>query len=201
MGAWGCGAFENDDSGDWLDQLVEARDASMIVDTLHQVVDLGDEYLKEPYSSYAIAAAELVAAVRGHPAANLDDDAQLWVGAHRSLNVVNIVPTALAALERIRNSSDRFSRDSSINALSRYVSALAVDGGLFGVRAIVLFDEARDFEREIERGGGFASAYFGLHSSAGAFEEGGEFAFEWLAFVDLHGFAHDPSAGEFGDDG
>ena len=106
MGAWGCGAFDNDDSGDWLDLLQQASDASVIADALQHVASFGEEYLEEPYSSYAIAAAEIVAALFGHPVADFDETAQEWVNAHRSLAVTGLVPTALAALQRIRTNSE-----------------------------------------------------------------------------------------------
>ena len=106
MGAWGCGAFENDDSGDWLDQLQETSDTSIIADALQHVASLGDEYLEEPHSSYAIVAAEIVAALRGHPVSELDETAQEWVASHRSLSVVSLVPTALAAIQRVRTNSE-----------------------------------------------------------------------------------------------
>jgi hypothetical protein len=106
MGAWDFGPFDNDDAGDWLYDLEKSSDTSVIDDALRKVTDIGDEYLEAPDCSSAIAAAEIVAAVRGHAVVKLPDNAKLWVEAHRTLVVTSIVPNALAALQRIRTNSE-----------------------------------------------------------------------------------------------
>jgi len=106
MGAWGFGPFDNDDAGDWLYDLERSSDTSVIADALQKVTEIGDGYLEAPDCSNAIAAAEVVAAVSGHPVANFPDNAKPWVEAHRTLVVANLVPNALAALQRIRSNSE-----------------------------------------------------------------------------------------------
>jgi hypothetical protein len=71
MGAWGAGAFDNDDALDWLSELVDSPDFALG----RAVLDVTAlEYLEAPEGSAALAAAEVVAAARGHPAALLPDE-------------------------------------------------------------------------------------------------------------------------------
>ena len=106
MGAWGSGAFDNDDSGDWLDELQECPDATVIAEALDRVVAFEDGYLEEPDGSHAVAAAEVVAALKGHPPADFDEVAEEWVTANRAVDVDELVPVAVEALQRIRTSSE-----------------------------------------------------------------------------------------------
>src|SRR3569623_2693790 len=105
MGAWGSGAFDNDDAVDWLEELEESADTSVIADTLDRVVSFED-YLEAPDANHGVAAAEVVAALRGQPPAEFDEMAEEWVKANRSLNVSDLVQPALAALQCIRSSSE-----------------------------------------------------------------------------------------------
>lgn len=106
MGAWDIGSFDNDGASDWLYQLEKSSDTSLISSALRAVTDIGNEYLEAPVCCNALAAAEIVAALRGHPLANLPDEAKLWVDAHRGLDTSSLVPTALSAIERIRTNSE-----------------------------------------------------------------------------------------------
>ncbi len=105
MGAWGSGAFDNDDAGDWLEELEESADTSVIADALDRVVSF-DDYLELPDANHGVAAAEVVAALRGRPPADFDEMAEGWVKANRKLNVSDLVQPALAALQRIRSASE-----------------------------------------------------------------------------------------------
>ena len=106
MGAWNFGPFDNDDAGDWLSELEQSADTSVIADALHRVTNIGDEYLEALDCSKAIAAAEVVAALRGHPVSDFLDNAKQWVDAHRTLDAAALVPTAIAAIQRIRTNSE-----------------------------------------------------------------------------------------------
>jgi len=106
MGAWNFGPFDNDDAHDWLYELEQSADTSVIADTLHRVNAIGEEYLEAPDCSNAIAAAEVIAALRSHPVTGFPDNARQWVDAHRMLNVAGLVPVAVAALQRIRTNSE-----------------------------------------------------------------------------------------------
>lgn len=162
MGAWGSGPFENDDALDWAQSFVEAEDGlsggqtdepgkiDLIVGPLAIAAggmdDLDDdeededsqttEFIETDLACHAIAAAEVIAAVRGksHPDLSgqpkpVDDDdvdedgdededgggdsLQLiakWVKSgsedHETLRDEGVREVAIQALERIRDDSE-----------------------------------------------------------------------------------------------
>ncbi len=106
MGAWGWGAFDNDDSGDWLEELQESADATLIADALDVVVTAEEGELEVTEASQGVAAAEIVAALRGQPPEELDEMAQEWVAANARLDVRDLVSVAREALQRIRTDSE-----------------------------------------------------------------------------------------------
>lgn len=106
MGAWDIGPFDNDDASDWLFELEDSRDTSAIADALSAIIDLGEDYAEAPECSNAIAAAEVIAALRSHPAAKLPDTVQAWVEENQELEVSDLVPTAQTVVQRIRTESE-----------------------------------------------------------------------------------------------
>ncbi|SFN43433.1 protein of unknown function [Formivibrio citricus] len=58
-GAWGEGAFDNDDALDWVAQCTRSKDITPVSRALQAV--LSTEYIEAPEGSAAIAAAEVVA--------------------------------------------------------------------------------------------------------------------------------------------
>ena len=61
MGAWGIGAFENDDALDWLGDFCDEPDEESLKEAFAAVNENGDDYLESPESSNALIAAEVVA--------------------------------------------------------------------------------------------------------------------------------------------
>jgi hypothetical protein len=106
MGAWGSGPFENDDAGDWLFELEESPDASVISAALSHVIDADADELEAPEACNALAAAEVVAALNDHPLPDLPDNAREWVDEHEDVDASNLIPKALAAIQRIRKNSE-----------------------------------------------------------------------------------------------
>jgi hypothetical protein len=106
MGAWEIGSFDNDDALDWLAELEECEDEAVLAETLRAVTDLGDGYLEAPEASEGLAAAEIIAALKGRPVVNLPENARAWVEAHRELEVSELVPMAREAVERVRGESE-----------------------------------------------------------------------------------------------
>lgn len=106
MGAWDIGPFDNDDAADWLYQLEESDDTSVIAAALDSVTEVGDDYLEAPDCSCALAAAEIVAALHGHPMAGLSDEAKAWLEKNRGLDVSELVEEAVAAVQRVRTNSE-----------------------------------------------------------------------------------------------
>ncbi len=105
MGAWGVGPFENDDAGDWVWQLEEAEDLGLVQGALESAAE-PDGYLESPASSEALAAAEVVAALAGHPAPDLPDGVRDWVSAHPMTVSPDLRSLARSAVARVASDSE-----------------------------------------------------------------------------------------------
>ena len=78
MGAWGVGVFENDAAGDWVWDLVKAEDGLNFLKETFDGID--DEFAEEDYiesGCEALAAAEVVAALKGKPVAGIEKEEEL----------------------------------------------------------------------------------------------------------------------------
>jgi len=106
MAAWNFGPFENDEAGDWLDELEATSDTSAIAEALNHVSDIGGGYLETADCYRAIAAAEILAALLGHPHRELPENARQWVDSHRNLKITKLVALATAAVEHVRDDSE-----------------------------------------------------------------------------------------------
>ncbi|MFC5650660.1 DUF4259 domain-containing protein [Paenibacillus solisilvae] len=74
MAAWGTKTFDNDDTMDWMGEFLEARSLGFLNETLSSVAEEQEVYIEEPYGSSALAAAEVVAALRGNPNGPLPEE-------------------------------------------------------------------------------------------------------------------------------
>lgn len=102
MGAWGAGTFDNDDALDWLDDLVDGAG-----DAIRLALEATDaEQLEAPDASSALAAAEVVAAALGHPAAELPGEVSDWLEQNGTKSAAALAPLARQAVERVRASSE-----------------------------------------------------------------------------------------------
>jgi len=107
MGAWGSGVFENDDAGDWVWELEDDADGSVIVEALSIIVDTAiDEQPDAGDSSNALAAAEVVASARGPRTPGLPTEASVWIQAHAALVDQSWLALASGAVERIAIDSE-----------------------------------------------------------------------------------------------
>ena len=97
MGCWGIGTFENDHAADWVWSLEES-DGLAVVERALGAPSRGG-YLEAPEACEALAAAEVVAALLGHPAADLSVEVARWVAEHRGLDAR---PVRDAALTHVR---------------------------------------------------------------------------------------------------
>ena len=82
MGAWGPGTFQNDDALDWVDEFERVDQKLEFVEaTLAFAIATSKrgDYMDLPIGSHALAAAEVVAALRGRPSDNLPDYLKEWV--------------------------------------------------------------------------------------------------------------------------
>lgn len=103
MGTWGHGTFHNDDAADWLYELEEG--GLDVVDAALQAVTLGG-YLAAPDCCTALAAAEVVAAMRGRGAPDLPRDLQAWVKERRAPPSAGLVERAQKAVAAVLADSE-----------------------------------------------------------------------------------------------
>ena len=99
--------FENDDASDWVWELEDDNDMSVLHEALAAVVDTPlDELIEGPDASNALAAAEIVAAARGHHGADLPSEAREWIGRNAGIVDARTVALAAAAVERVSIDSE-----------------------------------------------------------------------------------------------
>ncbi|MBX3031271.1 MAG: DUF4259 domain-containing protein [Chloroflexi bacterium] len=107
MGAWGGGSFDNDDAMDWLAELEDSDDAEVLRSALDAVADAdAGDYVEVPDASCALAAAEVIAAGSGAPAASLPPEALAWVSAHHDGVTAGMVRHAYQVVVRVAGDSE-----------------------------------------------------------------------------------------------
>ena len=104
MGAWDATSFGNDTANDWAYELEECDDLSYITTTLQRVLDAGEEFIEAPDAEEAIAAAEVLAWLRGRPTPvnAYTEKIETWVAAHRIQPPPATIELAVAVLDRIQ---------------------------------------------------------------------------------------------------
>ncbi len=105
MGFWGVGNLENDDATDWVNDLLSSPNDRLIPYTLKVVTDGGDEFLETVECCNALAAAEVVAALKGFPYPRLPFELQTWLEG-RPAPDPEWVELAIRAAKRIRANSE-----------------------------------------------------------------------------------------------
>ena len=105
MGAWETGNFGNDDASDWVYDLRESSGAGLLKEAFSTVS--AQDYPDGPDSCIALAAAEIVAAAKGKPAADLPDGARKWLGNQTEVNSIKkLAKSAIAAVNKISVKSE-----------------------------------------------------------------------------------------------
>ena len=110
MGYWGGGSFENDHALDWVGDLAAARDLTFVRAALEAASGVGEAVLDAPVGAEAVAAAEVVAALRGNAAADMPEEAAAWARRHRrhpEAAGVALQAAALRALQRVADDPSR----------------------------------------------------------------------------------------------
>jgi septation ring formation regulator EzrA len=104
MGAWDTSSFGNDTANDWAYGLEDCADLSLIESTLQTVAEAGDEYIEATEGEEAIAAAEVLAWLRGQgpPLNAYTEKVASWVEAHPITPPAELVQLALAVLDRLQ---------------------------------------------------------------------------------------------------
>ena len=106
---WNPGNFGNEEAMLWLQKLVSGGSVS----TIREAVDcIGvypeDEYLDAEYCSYALAAAEMIAAAKGCPPREeeLPDEGKKWLEENSFTPDEELLRSARKAVDRILNNSE-----------------------------------------------------------------------------------------------
>lgn len=105
MGAWGVRNFENDEAMDWVAELEQSEDASVIEEALRFVAEGRDEYVEAPEACRALAAAEVVAALNGVGSPDLPDKIKQWISRH-PVGDQSLSRLALRAVKRVKTASE-----------------------------------------------------------------------------------------------
>jgi hypothetical protein len=107
MGAWGYGSFENDNALDWRHDF-EAEGVGAIVLALSDVVGLPEkEAPKTAEACVAIAASEVVAAVKDGDTSKLPEPMNKALAIHRhAIDLMALLPQANGAVDRIVRRSE-----------------------------------------------------------------------------------------------
>lgn len=105
MGAWGCGGFDNDDAGDWGDQLLDSNDPAVIGGAFGEIVSASGDP-DAVVSSRAVAAAEVVAAALGRRCEGFPEELDEWLQETAFRPPERLVKKARAAVKRIQERSE-----------------------------------------------------------------------------------------------
>lgn len=102
MGAWGVGSFDNDDAADFLADVTESGDLSLVREVLDNVLT-STEYVEAPDASQAIVAAEILAFALGRPTAAAEQQDALgpWITRTRPTVEPQLARNGEDALARI----------------------------------------------------------------------------------------------------
>ena len=96
-GAWGVGSFENDSALDWVYEIEESEGSGVLLQTLRDVF-LSD-YIEADVCSSAIAASEVVAAIKSGKYNSLPESLASWSKANQGIYEPEMSKFAQKALE------------------------------------------------------------------------------------------------------
>jgi len=105
MGGRDTGNFGNEDASDWVYDLRESSGADLLKEAFSTVNS--QDYPEIPDSCIALAAAEIVAAAKGKPPADLPDGARKWLGNQTEVNSIKkLAKSAIAVVNKISVKSE-----------------------------------------------------------------------------------------------
>jgi hypothetical protein len=107
VGAWGVATFENDEAADWVYELEETDDLSLIAASLLEVIETAEgDYLDSREGTRALAAAEVLAALLQGRTVRLPEEVEAWIDEHPHLGGQVYREIALNAVQRIQQDSE-----------------------------------------------------------------------------------------------
>lgn len=115
MGAWGFGSFENDDAADWAADLSEMGEDALIDEAFERVLE-ADDFIEAPDASCALAAAEVVAALRGKTSPDFPEDLRSWLEGKPSPDDTVLIKArqAVAAIKKDSELRDLYAEADSL---------------------------------------------------------------------------------------
>jgi Domain of unknown function (DUF4259) len=105
MGTWDTGSFENDDAMDWVAEL-EIDGLGAVDAAFDALFDALENYLDAGLCANALAAAEVVAALRGRPAADFPVEVEDWLAAHPGAPGDELAAAARRAVDLVLGDSE-----------------------------------------------------------------------------------------------
>ena len=105
MGTWDADSFQNDAASDWAFEQESAPDLGHVSKTLLDVVKTGDDYLEVDEGQEALAAAEVVARLKGNWGRRdpYSEPVDKWVQNHPQTPSDDLVELALRAIDRVKS--------------------------------------------------------------------------------------------------
>jgi hypothetical protein len=105
MGAWGPKSFENDGALDWVAEVTELENFSGVAGALEAVMADKADYLDADVCEEGLAAAEIVAAAAGKPAAEMPEELAGWIKGQAKPDAA-MVARAIDVLGAVREKSE-----------------------------------------------------------------------------------------------
>jgi hypothetical protein len=104
MGTWGIGILDNSEAGEWIQVFIVDPNLKILKVTFKQFRENPEGYFVMDYCNEALAAAEIVAAIKGSPSPELPD---LVINAISKLEIKDdLDKEALAVVEQIEKKSE-----------------------------------------------------------------------------------------------
>lgn len=123
MGAFGLGAFDNDDALDYVDELVGSKGSGMVISAIDEA--LAADYLEMPEASSALVACEILAAKNQRASAGLPADVLEWVDRSDFLLTESLLKRAQSAVSRIQTDSELADEWGESDVADEWVSFLS----------------------------------------------------------------------------
>ena len=104
MGAWGHQTFEDDCALDWVYDFESKKDKRLFLkDTFQGIIDRRDDELETDEGSWVLAAAEVLAALKGFPPKVFPAELAAWVAQNLAPVEPDQIAQALEAIAIIKN--------------------------------------------------------------------------------------------------
>jgi hypothetical protein len=106
MGYWGLRIFENDFAMDWVVDLYDTSDTSLLYDSLsHAAYAESADEIEADKGAEALAASEVIAAALTAPCGDLPADVRAWLKRHHIQISTELLLLAIRAVQRIETES------------------------------------------------------------------------------------------------